>query len=118
MCRLEKQRAALQEKSSQRSSGSSSGSSSGTGLVQNAAQIKAQMELQLKQQRQNLQQKRLLQDASKNSTASSGGTVVTLALGTNTTTSLKATSTPTIISAPAVIKRVQVQPKTIIASPG
>lgn len=115
--KLEKQRAALQEKSSQRSSGSSSGSSSGTGLVQNAAQIKAQMELQLKQQRQNLQQKRLLQDASKNSTASSGGTVVTLALGTNTTTSLKATSTPTIISAPAVIKRVQVQPKTIIASP-
>ncbi|XP_029635778.1 nucleosome-remodeling factor subunit BPTF isoform X3 [Octopus sinensis] len=115
--KLEKQRAALQEKTSQQSSVGASSSPSSSGLPQNAAQIKAQMEMQLKQQRLNLQQKRLLQEAGKANATSSGGSVVSLALGVNSSSAQKSSNTPTIITTPAVIKRVQVQPKTILASP-
>ncbi|XP_071108199.1 nucleosome-remodeling factor subunit BPTF-like [Haliotis cracherodii] len=122
--KLEKQRAASQEKTI---IVTTTTSSTATTTTQNAAQIKAQMEQQLKQQRFALQQKRLQEAQGKtgiitvstattttassiiNSTSTSSTPIKTITLTTNTG-GLSTISTPTII------KQVQMQPKTIIAS--
>ncbi|KAL3875950.1 hypothetical protein ACJMK2_033849 [Sinanodonta woodiana] len=118
--KVEKQRAALQQKLTQQQT------------QHNAAQIKEQMEEQLKQQRLVMQQKRL-QESQQSQQAKSGATSIITAVVTTAASStllrnitslnqgslLKTTTSPamtTILSPSTLIKKVQMQPKTIITT--
>lgn len=112
--RVEKQRAALQEKLTEQQQ------------QRDAAQIKQQMEEQLKQQRVAMQQKRMSEGQPK-IISTTGSTLLTTVTGTSTTTAgLKGITTlapntllksggamTTLLSGGSIIKKItQVQPKT------
>ncbi|XP_067672997.1 nucleosome-remodeling factor subunit BPTF-like [Haliotis asinina] len=123
--KLEKQRAASHEKTI---IVTTTTTSTATTTTQNAAQIKAQMEQQLKQQRLALQQKRLQEAQGKTGVITvSTSTTTTAASSSISSTSTSSTPIKTItlttntgglstITTPTIIKQVQMQPKTIIAS--
>ncbi|KAK3598854.1 hypothetical protein CHS0354_008596 [Potamilus streckersoni] len=119
--KVEKQRAALQQKLTQQQT------------QQNAAQIKEQMEEQLKQQRLAMQQKRLQESQQPQqgkpmatsiitavvTTAASSSTLLKNITSLNQGSVLKTTTSPamtTILSPSTLIKKVQMQPKTIITT--
>ncbi|OWF46473.1 nucleosome-remodeling factor subunit NURF301-like isoform X2 [Mizuhopecten yessoensis] len=113
--KLAKQRAAIQEKSSQDS----------VKTTVNAVQLKAQLEMQLKQQRLALQQKRMM-ESQGSTTATTTSTVTVSAVGTTSLISTvqstaggtiikPATTSNSILGGTSILKTVQVQPKTIIA---
>ncbi|XP_033751700.1 nucleosome-remodeling factor subunit BPTF-like [Pecten maximus] len=113
--KLAKQRAAIQEKTSQDSVKTS----------MNAQQLKAQLEMQLKQQRLALQQKRMLESQGSTTASTTSTSTISTAAATSLISTVQSTAGGTIIKpattsnsilgGTSILKTVQVQPKTIIA---
>ncbi|XP_060074835.1 nucleosome-remodeling factor subunit NURF301-like [Ylistrum balloti] len=113
--KLAKQRAAIQEKTSQDS----------VKTAVNAQQLKAQLEMQLKQQRLALQQKRMMESQGSTAATTTSTTTISSAAATSLISTVQSTAGGTIIKpattansilgGTSILKTVQVQPKTVIA---
>lgn len=102
-CRLEKQRASIQDKITQQQA------------KENAVQIKAQMEETLKQQRLALQLKRQLDSHKATTSVVLGSTPMKTIISSSPSGILKTVTAVQPISS-SLIKKINVQPKTIITA--